>query len=344
MARLSRIPHPPGDIFIQLHRWAIRAVGRDAAALLGHLDFLDRAQDAPGRPLATRAKLIADLEGLVSRNGVDASLRSLVELGWVRRHEQMEPGERNLKTWLEFSLHIENLETFLKNPGPLNQGSPGSPNGEAGDSKLGTGAGSGLGTKSGTGASPKNGTSTLTKEVDLEKEKEPEAAPASPSPAAVSDSQDRSQEVRDLNSFLDRLRANGDRQGGDLERDRETLNVLRELAAIVGVREVIRAAGSAHFPTEALKACRRAGLEESAAAVRKTAEEAAAERLRSTLVGRRFANPTTGISFSIINNGYTAERFCAGKRLSVMHIDDEFLTAIESGELVEEFESSKKAA
>ncbi len=71
---------------------------------MAEIDFLDRAQDAPGRPVASRARILADLEGLVGRNSVDSALRILVEAGWLKRHERRTLGPFNIQRSYEFSL------------------------------------------------------------------------------------------------------------------------------------------------------------------------------------------------------------------------------------------------
>ena len=102
--RASRIPHPLGGRFIQVWEWAVRTIGRDAAIVMAEIDFLDRAQDTPGRPVASRARILADLEGLVGRNSVDNALRILVEAGWLKRHERRTLGPFNIQRSYEFSL------------------------------------------------------------------------------------------------------------------------------------------------------------------------------------------------------------------------------------------------
>ena len=102
--RASRIPHPLGSRFIQVWEWAVRTIGRDAAIVMAEIDFLDRAQDAPGQPVASRARILADLEGLVGRNSLDNALRILVEAGWLKRHERRTLGPFNIQRSYEFSL------------------------------------------------------------------------------------------------------------------------------------------------------------------------------------------------------------------------------------------------
>lgn len=114
MPRDSKIPHPAGGIFLQIHHWALRAVGRDAAAILGHLDFLDRPHEHEGMILASRARLLADLEGFVSRCALDKALADLEEIGWIQRHKREIFSGRNLSTIHEFSLCSSKIAEFLK--------------------------------------------------------------------------------------------------------------------------------------------------------------------------------------------------------------------------------------
>lgn len=113
MARTSRIQHPIGARYTQIFAWAVRAVGLGGAAVLGVIDFLDRAEDLPGRPVVSRARLIADLEGIVGRNTVDAALLQLADLGWLRRHQQRVLGPNNLQTSYLYSLDAQKLSEFL---------------------------------------------------------------------------------------------------------------------------------------------------------------------------------------------------------------------------------------
>ena len=140
MSRTSRIRHPSGGRFIQLHAWAVGAVGRDGAALLGLMDFLDRAQDQPGRPLASRSRIIADLQGLVGRNAIDGALARLVDLDWLRFHVDTRVKQRNLSTTHYYSLnaaavteyvvkHVSGSPDFGKTGFPIS-GGPESPAGD----------------------------------------------------------------------------------------------------------------------------------------------------------------------------------------------------------------------
>lgn len=116
MSRTSRIPHPPGSRFVSLYHWAVRRFGIGGAAVLGLLDFLDRAHDAPEQPLASRARIIADLEGIVGRNGVDRALQDLVAAGVIHRNEETTMGRRNWETRVEYSLNISGLRQLLVTP------------------------------------------------------------------------------------------------------------------------------------------------------------------------------------------------------------------------------------
>lgn len=112
--RTSRIAHPPANRFVQIHCWAVRAVGKAAATVLGVLDFLDRGQEQAGCILATRARLIADLEGFVSRDCVDKALAVLIDIGWVHRYERSVMGPRNLQTSYEYSLDADAISAYLE--------------------------------------------------------------------------------------------------------------------------------------------------------------------------------------------------------------------------------------
>lgn len=114
MARTSRITHPAGGHFVIAHDWAIQAVGKNAALVLGELDFLDRTQTQPGEPVASRADLIQALQGLVGKNSIDLALSELEERGWVGKVRKKEFGE-NLKIWFEFFINAEAINMFLNN-------------------------------------------------------------------------------------------------------------------------------------------------------------------------------------------------------------------------------------
>lgn len=150
--RNSRIPHPPGGRHVKVWRWAVDAVGKAAATVLGELEWRDRLEEEPGLPVATRAELIAALEGFVGRNAVDEAVEELVKIGWIRRHERRTLGEKNLRTWVEFSLDAEIITKFLAGAGAEpggnreEPGSPGSRNREARDPDSGAETGTEAGT------------------------------------------------------------------------------------------------------------------------------------------------------------------------------------------------------
>ncbi len=109
--RDSRLPHPRGGRFIQLHAWAVHVVGHSAAAILGLLDFLDRAQERPGQLVATRTRLIAELEGVAGRGAIDDALARLIELGWVRRQEKRIENNIGTRGW--YSLDAAAVARYL---------------------------------------------------------------------------------------------------------------------------------------------------------------------------------------------------------------------------------------
>lgn len=134
-ARSSRISHPQGARFFLIHEWAARDFGFAAAAVLGALDFLDRAQPEAGQILASRARLVADLQAIVGRDAVDAALARLISMGWVDRHVLMTVGTRNLQTSYSFSLRADVVSSYTQRfsrlpdfrmPGKLDSGMPAS--------------------------------------------------------------------------------------------------------------------------------------------------------------------------------------------------------------------------
>lgn len=114
--RSSRISHPPGSRFVAVHVWAVQRFGLAGAAILGELDFLDRAQEEPNQPLASRARIIADLEGVVGRNAIDAALLSLEAAGAISRHVLTRPGERNIERRVSYGLNLDGLANLLGSP------------------------------------------------------------------------------------------------------------------------------------------------------------------------------------------------------------------------------------
>jgi hypothetical protein len=111
--RESRIPHPPGERFVQLHVWAVTDAGFAPAAILGLLDFFDRRNEHPGELLATRARIIADLQGIVGRNAIDFALAKLVRLQWIRLHEITTTTGTNITTTHWYSLRPEIIAQHL---------------------------------------------------------------------------------------------------------------------------------------------------------------------------------------------------------------------------------------
>lgn len=115
--RESRIPHPPGERFVQLHVWAVHDVGFASAAILGLLDFFDRRHEHPGELLAPRARIIADLQGIVGRNAIDSALTKLVQLQWIRLHEITTTTGTNITTTHWYSLRPEIIAQHLAGRG-----------------------------------------------------------------------------------------------------------------------------------------------------------------------------------------------------------------------------------
>lgn len=112
-ARTSRVPHPPGSLYLQTHFWVVRAIGKNAAFVLAAIEFLDRAQPVPFQPVVTRERLIADLQHLISKNTLDAALADLVNLGWIRKIERFHGGETNLRHWHEYVLDGDAIAAYL---------------------------------------------------------------------------------------------------------------------------------------------------------------------------------------------------------------------------------------
>ena len=112
--RESRIPHPAGARVIISHKWIANIFGKTAAMLVGHLDYLDRARDGVDEPLASRAELLAALEGFAGRDAVDAGLKLLTEAGWVLLIECQQDGGSNLRKWHEYALNIAEIENYLQ--------------------------------------------------------------------------------------------------------------------------------------------------------------------------------------------------------------------------------------
>ena len=250
MARNSRLPHPPGARFVIAHDWIIKAVGKNAALIVGELDFLDRAQERAGTPLTTRAGLISVLQGLVGRNAIDAGIRTLVEIGWVILIERSTVGS-NIRTWHEYALDVKAVEAWLKNqetrrPGT---GKPGVPELEP-------------------ELEPERGAPIKEKE---ETKKEAENKSATSSPAAASVSKNSTQppspggegavEAVEAERWITSLMAAGARKkDANHQLDRAKCQKLRELIDERGFEAVKLAAGDQRYPSGALNACKEAGL------------------------------------------------------------------------------------
>jgi len=82
----------------------VKRFGFAAAAVLGLIDFLDRAKPRPGMPLASRARIIAELEGVVGKNAVDQALKTLIDAGVIKKIKSVTPGQKNLSVSVEYSL------------------------------------------------------------------------------------------------------------------------------------------------------------------------------------------------------------------------------------------------
>jgi hypothetical protein len=87
-----------------LHHYLVKRFGFAAAAVLGLLDFWDRSKPRPGMPLASRSRIIADLEGVVGRDAVDRALKTLLAAGIICKIKNITPGEKNLAVTVEYAL------------------------------------------------------------------------------------------------------------------------------------------------------------------------------------------------------------------------------------------------
>jgi hypothetical protein len=92
-----------------IHHYLVKRFGFAPAAIIGLLDFLDRAQPRPGMPLASRARIIAELEGIIGKNAIDQALKSLVDAGVIKKIKNVAPGQKNLTVFVEYSLCPEVL-------------------------------------------------------------------------------------------------------------------------------------------------------------------------------------------------------------------------------------------
>jgi hypothetical protein len=113
MARTSRILFPAGTRYVPIYEPFVKRFGFHAAAILGLLDFLDRAQELPMQPLASRARLIADLEGILGKGSVDVGLRRLLDASVVEKHSDTTWGKRNWETRVYYCLNTGALNAIL---------------------------------------------------------------------------------------------------------------------------------------------------------------------------------------------------------------------------------------
>jgi hypothetical protein len=161
--RESRIPHPPGGRFLLVHDWAVRELGRAGAAVLAVIDFLDRREEMAGLWVASRARVVADLEGFVGRNAVDQALEDLVARDWLRRKDHIEQGPTNLVRRAEFALNANAIaKSLLKKTDSLEPGNPKSRNREIGFPGSGTETGTETGTVKGNRYKSREQTKTTT--------------------------------------------------------------------------------------------------------------------------------------------------------------------------------------
>lgn len=99
-----------------IYAWACTRFGLAGAAIIGLLEFYDRAKEVAGQPLASRARIIADLQGIVGKHVIDAALRDLKQAGAIQRHVKTEPGNNNLKNTVTYGLDLPGLSCILGIP------------------------------------------------------------------------------------------------------------------------------------------------------------------------------------------------------------------------------------
>lgn len=116
MSRTSRIPHPSGSRYVAIYAWAVGRFGLAGAAIIGLLDFLDRAQTRPSQPLASRARIIADLEGISGRDAIDQALKVLQDASVIERNTITTPGLRNIENRVLYSLNPTGLALIFETP------------------------------------------------------------------------------------------------------------------------------------------------------------------------------------------------------------------------------------
>lgn len=116
MSRTSRIPHPAGSRYVAIYAWAIGRFGLAGAAIIGLLEFFDRAQSEPRQPLASRARILADLEGIAGRDAIDNALKALQDAGVIEKNTITEPGLKNLERRVQYSLNPSGLARIFETP------------------------------------------------------------------------------------------------------------------------------------------------------------------------------------------------------------------------------------
>lgn len=125
MSRTSRIPHPAGSRYVAIYAWAIGRFGLAGAAIIGLLEFFDRAQPEPRLPLASRARILADLEGIAGRDAIDNALKALLDATVIEKNTITEPGLRNLERRVQYSLNPSGFARLFGAPeirSPRNSG------------------------------------------------------------------------------------------------------------------------------------------------------------------------------------------------------------------------------
>lgn len=116
MSRTSRIPHPAGSRYVAIYAWAVGRFGLAGAAIIGLLEFFDRAQSVPGQPLASRARILADLEGIAGRDAIDSALKALQDASVIEKNTITEPGLKNLERRVQYSLNPSGLARLFGTP------------------------------------------------------------------------------------------------------------------------------------------------------------------------------------------------------------------------------------
>ena len=113
MSRTSRIPRRPGSLFVAIYHEDVARFGLAGAAVLGLLDFLDRAQSVEEQPLASRLRIMDHLQGIVGKHSVDGALRSLLEAGVIKAHKKTIIGPRNLQTTVTYGFDLSGFARFM---------------------------------------------------------------------------------------------------------------------------------------------------------------------------------------------------------------------------------------